>query len=283
VVRWDATNFQEVVRLSWLGTNHAGLALSPDGRWLVLSEGAENIQVWDFMAQRMVTSLVFPQARIFTLSFSRHGTMLAAGALSSQGGLVGKLWTVADWREMSLQGINQRNLFEGDFSPNERTFALAHMDGTVAWWDLATRQRQTFSGTQYSNEVHVAFSPDGRFFATAGVVDGFITVSVWDVMTPGAKRVIRDPRDALHDLGFSPDGQRLAASGSSSKDAVTLWDVETGRDVATLPGAPRWYPHVGFSPDGNTLFAASLEGLALFWHAPSWAEIQTKEKKERAQ
>ncbi|MBI4327401.1 MAG: hypothetical protein HY674_19375, partial [Chloroflexi bacterium] len=159
--------------------------------------------------------------------------------------------------------------------------ALAYMDGTVAWWDLATRQRQAFFDSKYSSEAQVAFSPHGRFFATAGVLDGFITVR--DAMTPGAKRIIRDPRDAFHDLGFSPDGQRLVASGSSSKDVVTLWDVETGRDVATLPGAPRGYPHVGFSPDGNTLFAASLEGLALFWHAPSLAEIDAKEKEKKAQ
>jgi len=53
--------------------------------------------------------------------------------------------------------------------------------------------------------------------------------------------------------------------------------------VATLADEPGWCPRVGFSPDGNTLFAASLEGIALFWHAPSWAEIQTKEKRERAQ
>jgi len=271
VVRWEATSFQEVERLSWLGTNHAGLALSPDGRWLALSEGAENIQVWDFMAQRMVTNLVFPQTRIFTLIFSPHGTMFAAGALSSNGGYAGKLWTVADWREMSLQGINRENHFEGDFSPNERTFALAYMDGTVAWWDLTTGQRQAFFDSKYSSEAHVAFSPGGRFFATAGLGDGFITV--WDAMTPGAKRIIRDHRDAIDDLAYSPDGQRLVASGSSPQNVVTLWDVETGRDVATLPGAPRWYPHVGFSPDGNTLFAASLEGVALFWHAPSFEDI----------
>jgi len=271
VVRWDATSFQEVERLSWLGTNHAALALSPDGRWLALSKGAENIRVWDFMAQRMVTNLVFPQTRIFTLIFSPRGTMLAAGARSSQGGYAGKLWTVAGWREMSLQGINRKNPGEADFSPNERTLALAYMDGTAAWWDLATGQRQAFFDSRYSGGPHVAFSPDGRFFATAGVADGFITV--WDAMTPGAKRIIRDPRDALHDLAFSPGGQRLVASGSSPQNVVTLWDVETGRDVAALPGAPRWYPHVGFSPDGNTLFAASLEGVVLFWHAPAFEEI----------
>ena len=76
---------------------------------------------------------------------------------------------------------------------------------------------------------------------------------------------------------FSPDGQRLIASETTPKDVMKLWDVETGRDVATLAGEPGWYPRIGFSPDGNTLFAASLEGIALFWHAPSLAEIEAKE------
>ena len=34
---------------------------------------------------------------------------------------------------------------------------------------------------------------------------------------------------------------------------------------------------------GNTLFAASLEGTALFWRAPSWEEIEAGEKKENPQ
>ncbi len=126
----------------------------------------------------------------------------------------------------------------------------------------------------------MAFSPDGRLFATAGL-NGLMTV--WDVATRQARPIGRGYRNALHDVTFSPDSQRLIATGTSPKDLVKLWDVETGRDVATLPGEPGWFCRIGFSPDGNTLFAASLEGTALFWHAPSLAEIRTKEKKERAQ
>ncbi len=125
----------------------------------------------------------------------------------------------------------------------------------------------------------MAFSPDGKFFATAGVADGLITV--WDAVARGTKHVIRDDRDFTDDLIFSPDGQRLVASGSSPKAAVILWDVETGREVAMLPGPPRWYPHIGFSPDGNTLFAASLEGAAIFWHAPAFTEIEEAERERQ--
>jgi WD40 repeat protein len=47
--------------------------------------------------------------------------------------------------------------------------------------------------------------------------------------------------------------------------------------VATLPGKPGWHSYMGFSPDGNTLFAVSFDGTALFWHAPSFQEIQALE------
>ena len=73
----------------------------------------------------------------------------------------------------------------------------------------------------------------------------------------------------------------MLASGTSPKEVIKLWDVETGRDVATLPGVPGWYGHIGFSPDGHTLFAASFEGAALFWRVPSFAEIAQRENLKR--
>ena len=149
-------------------------------------------------------------------------------------------------------------MFEADLSPNERTLAIGYGNGTAAWWDLATGQRQAMFDCHDASAVHLAFSPDGRLFAAAGLEGGLVTV--WDVATRQAKPIGRSYRNALHDLAFSPDSRRLIASGTSPKDVMKLWDVETGRDVATLPGVPGWYPRIGFSPDGNTLFAASHEG-----------------------
>ncbi len=53
--------------------------------------------------------------------------------------------------------------------------------------------------------------------------------------------------------------------------------------MATLPGVNGWFAHIGFSRDGNTLFAARLDekGTVLLWHAPSFAEIEAKEKTQR--
>jgi len=280
VVRWDTATAHEVERLSFLGTNHLGVDLSRDGRWLALGDEVGNTQVWDFLGRRLVTNLVSQETLVLALIFSPGGNLLHRGAASSNRRSVPKLWRVDGWQKISLQGIKLENLFEADCSPNEKTLAIAYGNGTVTWWDLATGQRQTQFDSQYSHAVHVAFSPDGRLFATAGL-NGLM--KVWEVATRCARLVVRGHRNALHDLAFSPDGSRLVASGASPQGPIKLWDVETGRDLATLPGEPGWYAHIGFSPDGNTLFAASLEGTALLWRAPSWEEIEKIEAAEKKQ
>jgi WD40 repeat protein/predicted Ser/Thr protein kinase len=280
VVRWDVASAQALETLSFLGTNHTSLNLSQDGRWLALGDGTGHIQVWDFPGRRIVTNLVAPDANVFAVWFSPHGNLLACGAFASDGRTAGKVWMVAGWNEVRLPAVNDPKLFDGNFSPDERILELGYNDGTADWWDLATGRRRAFFECGYADAVHAAFSPDGRHFATGGI-NGLMTL--WDVATQRAKPIGRGYRNGLHDLLFSPDSRRLLASGTNPKDVMKLWDVETGQDVATLPGVPAWYAHIGFSPDGNTLFAASLEGTALLWHAPSFEEIEAKEKGQRVQ
>jgi WD40 repeat protein len=228
----------------------------------------------------MVTNLVFPDANIFALWFSPRGSLLASGALASDGHTLLKLWAVAGWSQIRVPALLEKNGFDGNFSPDDRTFAVGYRDGTAAWWDLTTQKRTAFFDCGYSSAVHAVFSPDGRHFATGGI-NGLMTL--WDVATRQPKPLGRGHRNALHDLLFSPDSRRLLASGTSPKDVIKLWDVETGRDVATLPGLAGWYVHMGFSPDSNTLVAASMEGTALLWRAPSFEEIAAKEQPERPQ
>ena len=123
----------------------------------------------------------------------------------------------------------------------------------------------------------MAFSSDAAWFATA-CYGGQVTL--WDTDTRQPKPIPRGHRNGLHDIAFSPDGQRLVASGSSPKGPVKIWDVHSGREVTTLPGEPGRFAHIGFSPDGNTLFAAAVEGKVLLWRAPSWDEIDASEAKQ---
>jgi WD40 repeat protein len=222
----------------------------------------------------MVTNLLAPAPIVFGLMFSPGSTLLNCGSTISGRQFVPKTWWVAGWKEVSLPGYDFKEVLEPAFAPDERTVAIGYRDGTAAWWDLKTGQRHETFDCESPGAINVAFSPDGRFFATVGM-NG--RVMLRDRGTRQTKSVSPGIRDALYDLAFSPDGSRLAGSGTGLRCPVQLWDVETGRDLVALPGKPGQYVHIGFSPDGSALFAASLEGTVLLWRAPSWEEIEASE------
>ena len=279
VVRWETATLRQMERWSFLGTNHLSLEVSRDDRWLVLGDTNGNVRVWDLPGRQLVTNLVAPAPTVFGLMFSPGSTLLNCGAFNSDRGIVIRTWSAAEWHEVSLPGHDFKEVLEPAFAPDERTLALGYRDGTAAWWDLKTGQRHEVFDCESPGAINVAFSPDGRFFATVGKNGRVI---LWDRDIRQTKSLSPGIRNAVYDLAFSPDGSRLAGSGTGLKSPLQLWDVETGRDLLALPGEPGRYVHIGFSPDGSTLFAASLEGAALLWRAPSWEEIEAAEKKRQA-
>ena len=55
----------------------------------------------------------------------------------------------------------------------------------------------------------------------------------------------------MYSVAFSPDGRTLA-TGSDDKTA-RLWEVASGKEIATLRGHESGVYFVAFSPDGRTL------------------------------
>ncbi len=273
VLRWDADTLQVVEKLAFLGTQHSSLALSQDGHWLALGDAAGNVEVWDWPARRLETNLVFESRVLVGLVLSPQG--LGCCGLSRSGGLALKAWRTPGWKEVDLGDLSFQGLGHAVASPDGGIVALGYGGGKAIWWDLASRTKvASFDCRDASGGgVNVAFSPDGKLFATAAAYGG---VTVWDVATRQPRSTSRTFRDLLYRLAFSPDSRRVVASGTSPQAVLWVWDVQTGRELAALPGEPGSYT-VGFSPDGNTVWATANEGTTLFWRAPSFEEIARQE------
>ena len=95
-----------------------------------------------------------------------------------------------------------------------------HPDREVKVWDAQTGQ-EVFSLRGHVGGLRsVAFSPDGRRLASAGLDQ---TIKLWDAATGQEVLTLRGHLDNVFCVAFSPDGSQLASAGLDN--TVRIWDA----------------------------------------------------------
>jgi WD40 repeat protein len=113
----------------------------------------------------------------------------------------------------------------------------------------------------------LALSPDSK--TVAYVQDGASVIQVCDIESWKEKSRIEVAEGIARDLAFSPNGKILAACVENS---LQLWDVATGRPLASRSGHVTPVGRVAFMANGRQLVSISRNqknGTARVWDMPT--------------
>jgi WD40 repeat protein/serine/threonine protein kinase len=291
---WDAESGKELLTLQGHTSGIFNVAFSPDSKRLASASSDRTVKVWDAQAGHELLTVRGHSSYVMSVSFSPDGKRLASASLDK---------TIRVWDAQT--GQNPTTLKKGGpvssvaISPDGKRVAAAGVapgesgkgplggGGEVKVWDIQTgKELHSLKG----GAATVAFSPDGKLLASAGLVyepgqEPVGEVKVWDAQTG---KELHSLKGGGASVAFSPDGKLLASAGGVYKklqlqaSEVKVWDAHTGKELLTL-NAGGVFPgvssdggglSVAFSPDGKRLASASGKEIK-FWDAQTGKELLT--------
>jgi WD40 repeat protein len=237
-------------------------AFDPSGSLLATAVLTGTSKVWNVETSQPAFALT--QAKYTnSVAFSCDGQLLATGGhqqavwIWDAGGDGGEVTNLPQ----------PKSVTELAFSPTDPTcLAVATNDGLVRLIDATTAYE--LASTRHDGEITaIAFSPEGRLFASAGR-DAIIAVV--DIESGGERRIGED--GAVKAVSFSADGHLLAVAcgehasvyGLPTLDLLT--SLEPGGAVKSL----------AFSPRDRLLAAGDSQGAALVWDLSGWPPLTAR-------
>jgi WD40 repeat protein len=159
-------------------------------------------------------------------------------------------------------------------------------DSSVFFHDLSTgRTSQPSIATgRLAFLMFATSSPDGELLVLGhdlGVLTVWETDSLREGTAPRLVKTLGGILMSFDSAAFFADGTRLLA-GSHAAEAVKIWETQGFNEVLTLEGEGSTFFDIQLSADGSMLGALSGNGKLHLWRAPTWAEIEEREKEDES-
>ena len=93
-------------------------------------------------------------------------------------------------------------------------------------WDNVSGLSQEVIEEPLDNITAIAFSPDGRFLASASGHD--FAIKIWDPVIGTLRGILAGHTSLIKFMAFSPVDSQLLASGAEDDNAIRIWDSDRG-------------------------------------------------------
>ena len=240
---------------------------SPDGRFVVTSDGRGRLRVWDARDGKAVRQVDMAIETVRDFAFSPDGKTIAAAGFQYEPArnLVVHYLTLTDMATgrpvRRTEWDEPHDVWRIAYAPDGKTVVTASTDGTLRLWDVATASLVHKERPGRSSLPAIAFSPDASSHLLAIAGEDAVSVSLWDVANRRhVRKIAIDGIQRATSLAFSPDGTILVTGLSAPECEVRLWRAGDGTLLGRIMRPGETVYHLAFSPDGKVLAANGHSG-----------------------
>lgn len=183
VTVWDSKNGEEVAVLQREHENSCGLAISPDGRFLVAGgwgEAGGAAEVWEIDSGKVVAELKGHRAWIGDAIFYDGGSKI----LTSSADRTVRSWNATTGEELQVFEGHDNTVNAMKISEDGTRLFTVSDDESTRVWDVATGRQLLSIPSGYGSVHDLDLSPDERRVAASS--DG--VAIVWDIRSQKKKR-----------------------------------------------------------------------------------------------
>lgn len=280
------------------------IAFSPDGTKLASAGGDKKCRIWDIKNQKLLLTFKTPDW-VFGLTFLDDGKTLVGEGIKRKASTtftgkvlrwdVPKIWTwdITTGKLLStyttklpkfdlMKDARSSVMVKGFANTSRAIFAVENADRIISdtdrntgYEDITIRVRDGNTGLELTkipikrgSLYSFNFSPDGKNLAIAY----HKSVDIWNLdanKLSGTFPIMRSDFDRKYRLKFSRDGKILAGAfntqGVILSQDITLWNMETRTQIATIENKSEGLWDFVLSPDGTIIATINHQGVVDFW------------------
>ncbi len=263
---WDVATGKPTSRLEpevGSPSSHA-VAFAPDGKTLAVGGWFGDVYFWDAATFKLLGKFDEPSLAILALSYSPDGSTLATTHDQKDA----MLYDVKEKKFLATIPGGKESFKSLAFTSNGKTLVTISNE-SLTFWDPATLKARKSIKVEGAGQFGAQFtalacSPTTPVLTATGGAFNTSKTKLYDANTFKEKGTLKfaqfeNPPEVAC---VSPDGKTLATGATEpapDRKTITLWDVATGRRLATLDGPTDRISQIAFSGDGKFLAAASMK------------------------